>query len=557
MTARAEWIEIQKRLVDELKDSLYDKAHRKDSVLDTYYEEYQREFKDGFERVASRDEIVQRLMRTDIAYFGDFHSLVSAQTAMISLLRSAAQRGRKLILCVEMVHSKDQGHTQDYLDKETDDEQFLWRVKWDEKWGFSWKSWQRFFALANEYNAPLFGINYDARGPNALHDRDDHAAELIAALTRLYPRHLVAVVYGDLHMAEGHLPAAVQGLLYDTKVKRRAVRIYQNSETLYWKLVDKHLDSVVDYLKIRNDVYAIMNATPLVKFQSFAEWQHHRTANLNYEPDEIDLYHEQNLLDQVHQYIKTISDFLGIELEDTANFTIYTSSDHDLLANLVRRNVYTSAEMNALKDYAEMAESAYFERARVLYLGHVSVSNAAEAAGRYILSQVRPASDQPIDSRDEFYARCMVEAVAFFCSKVIDPRRAPRTGAGWQGVLDRFGTRRKLARPDRLDVQTAKSFLRHREYEQKVLETGRRNGAPRSLYTLPTDQHVALTRAIGRVLGQRLYDGVSHGDISRSQVREVMQDPIRVPGLSQRRYFELLELLKNTKEATTKAQEDE
>jgi len=549
MTARQEWITVQKRLVEELKDSLYDTVTRQDSVLDEYYRDYQQEFKDGYERVASRDEIVQRMMRASIAYFGDFHSLRSAQTSVLDLLEAVVERDRRVILCVEMLHTRDQHHTDEYLQGDTDDEQFKWRVRWEKTWGFSWSSWRRFLEFGTRHNLPVFGVNADIHTERALHERDDYAARLIATLTRLYPRHLIAVVYGDLHIAASHLPSAVDRVLKTVKEKRRHLRVYQNSETLYWKLVEEHRDAVVDFLKIRNDVYALMNATPLVKFQSFANWQYQRTTDLNFDSDEIDLLHEQNLLEQVHGYIKTIAGFLGVELEDSANFVIYTAADIDLLENLVRRNIYTAQEMKALKDYVEMAESAFFERARVLYLGRFTVSDAAEAAGRYILSELRPSSSDAVENRDEFYARCMVEALAFFCSKIIDPRRTPRTAADWQAVLDHHGRRRKLSRIDKLDVQTAKSFLRHKQYEQRVLESGHMNGAPRSLFELATDQHVALTRALGRVLGHRLYAGLSRELVDRELVRDVMQDPIRTPGLSRRRYFELLEQLSGLADA--------
>jgi hypothetical protein len=545
MTARQEWIRIQRRLVEELKDSLYDTAGRHDPVLDRYYREYQQEFSNGYDRVASRDEIVQRIMRASVAYFGDFHSLKSAQDGILGLLEAAAERGRRIIFCVEMLHTKHQEHTDDYLRGEIDDEQLLWRVQWDENWGFSWPSWKRFLSFAIRRKEPLFGLNMHSDAHNALYLRDDYAARLVATLTRLYPRHLIAVVYGDLHMAQEHLPAAVNRELAEAGVKRRSVTVYQNSETLYWTLVNEQREAVVDYLKLRNDVYVLMNATPLVKFQSFEMWQHNRTANLNYQPDEINLYHEQNLFDRVHDYVDTIADFLGVELEEPAGFTVHTSVDLGLLDYLTATGRYSRDDTKALKSYAEMADSAYFERARVLYIGRSTVADVAEAAGRYILAQFRPAANEAVAERDEFYARCLVEALAFFCSKVIDPRRAPYSEREWKLVLTHYGRRRKLERIQRLDLNTAKAFLRHKEFEHRVLKSNSRTGAPRSLYSLEIDRHVALTRALGRDLGQRMYAGVSREVITRDLIREVMQDPVHERDVAVKRYFELLELLKD------------
>lgn len=198
--------------------------------------------------------------------------------------------------------------------------------------------------------------------------------------------------------------------------------------------------------------------------------------------------------------------------------------------------------MDALKAYIEMAESAFFERARILYLGNFTVANAGEAAGRFILAEMRPASDEPLESRDEFYARCMIEALAFFCSKIIDPRRAARLEADWRTELERYGRRRKLGAIKRLDVLTARSFIRHKEYERRVLASDSLAGAPRKLYTLPTDQHVALTRALGRALGERLYAALGDEAITRETIVQAMQDPLREANRSRDRYFELLRL---------------
>lgn len=538
--AREDLIGIQKRLVEELKEALYDTVGRRDPALDRYYKDYQREFKQGYERLSSRDEILQRLMRANIGYFGDYHTLRSAQTAVLDLLQGAAERGRKVVLAMEMLHAADKHHAQEFMDGEIDEETLRWRLKWDENWGFPWDSYKRFFAFSRRYNAPLFGININADDRDrGLHFRDQFAGDLVCALTHLYPERLVAVVYGDLHLASSHLPAAVEARLAKYGAKRRALTVYQNSETLYWKLVEQQLEHVVDYIKMRRDVYVVMNATPLVKFQSYANWQMQRQELVWSGGDELDLHTETALLEQVNQYIRTIIHFLGVELEEPENYELYTAADLDLLSNLVERGIYTAEEMAALKDYLTMAESAFFERARLLYVSNPTVSNAAEAAARYVLAELRPVSNEPIESRDEFYARCMVEALAFFCSKIIDPRRHARNADDWNDVLKRFGRRRRLARIQQLDVNVARGFLKHRAYEDRVLQTGSYAGAPRALFELPTDQHVALTRALGRALGDRLYGALENG-VSKELIREACFDELRKPDQSRNRYFQLL-----------------
>jgi len=544
-TSRQELIAIQKRLVEELKETIYQHVGRQDPVLDHYYRDYQAEFKPGFERPASRGEVVLQLSRANIAFFGDYHTLRSSQTSVLELLEATRAHGKEIVLCVEMLRATENHHAQAFIAGKFDAPEFRKRVRWTRSWNFPWGSWGRFFDFAKVLNTPLFGVNVTADDrPDGLHWRDEYAADMVAALTQLYPDKLIAVVYGDLHMARGHLPAAVDRRLGEFGVMRRALRIYQNSETVHWNLAERGQETVVDFVKMQRDVYCVMNATPLVKFQSFLNWQH-RASELVFEGNaatDADLM-EELLLEQVRGFIRTICEFLEIKLDDPDNFELYTSQDLNFLDDMVTRGHYSRDEISALKQYVAMAESAYFGRARVLYLGNFSVANAAEAASRYVLAEMRPMSKEVVDARDEFYARCMVEALAFFCSKIIDNRRASRDASDWRAVVKEFGKRRALGEVQRKDLQVAKSFLRHDNYERKVLRTGDYAGPP-AVYGLPNEEHVALTRALGRSMGARIYEAVSNEKISRDLVREAMKDDVRKPDQCRNRYFQFLRLCK-------------
>jgi hypothetical protein len=543
-TSRQELIAIQKRLVEELKETIYQHVGRNDPVLDRYYRDYQAEFKPGFERPASRGEVVLQLSRANLAYFGDYHTLRSSQTAVLELLEETlVVHGKPLVLCVEMLRARDNAVAHDYVAGRFDAPEFRKRVRWTRSWNFPWQSWGRFFDFAKVTGTPLFGVNIDADDrPDGLHWRDEYAASLVAALTQLYPQRLVAVVYGDLHMARGHLPGAVDRRLSEFGLRRRAVRVYQNSETVHWLLVERGQETVVDFVKLQRDVYCMMNATPLVKFQSFLNWQH-RASELVFEGSaatDADLM-EELLLDQVRGFVRTICEFLGITLEDPDNFELYTTQNLDFLDDLVARGHYTQPEIKALKEYIAMAESAYFARARVLYLGNFSVADAAEAAARFILAEMRPPSTDPVAERDDFYARCMVEALAFFCSKIVDHRRVARDAGDWRQVVRAFGKRKTLGAVQKKDLAVARAFLRHKNYERRVLKTGDYAGAP-PLFGLEDRLHVAVTRALGRALGEHMYEAVSNEKISRELVREAMKDDVRKPDQCRNRYFQFLRL---------------
>lgn len=202
---------------------------------------------------------------------------------------------------------------------------------------------------------------------------------------------------------------------------------------------------MVDVLKVRRDAYCIQNATPLVKYQSFLNWQELERAGVH-RLEDLDLSSpgENTLLEEVVEFVRNIAAFLKVEIPDPAAFELSTAADLDMLENLVAKGAYSAKEVEALKDYIGLAETAFFVRANVLYLGNLSVSHAAEGAMKFILGMLRPMRTAAVEPRDDFYARILFEALAFFGSKIINPRRKARSLAEWREVELDFKNKRGL-----------------------------------------------------------------------------------------------------------------
>ncbi|MHC4841378.1 MAG: ChaN family lipoprotein [Planctomycetota bacterium] len=545
--SRNELIRIQKRLVEEMKESIYDTVGRRDAALDRYYKEYVQEFRQGHDRAAARRELVSQLHRCEIAYFGDYHTLRSAQDSVLSLLNEVTKQGRQVVLALEMLHAEDNELAQQLVAGNITDREFREQVDYDHSWGFPWASFGRYFDFAKENQSPVFGINVNADGREGdLRYRDRYAATLVSSLTQLYPDHLVAVVYGDLHMAGSHLPGRVDDELARFDKERKSVRVYQNSETLYWNLVELGREQLVDIVKIKPRVYNLNNVPPLVKFQSFLTWQSQRAANLSEDSEdfEFELFDEMTQLEQIATFATTIADFLSIDAGSLDDFELSTAADLDMLSNMVKRGIYTASEMKALKGYIAMAKTAYFERAGVLYIQDYTPANAAEGAARYLLSRLRPTSDEVVDNRDEFYSRVMVEALAYFCSRIIDSSRHATAEDEWHEVIGKYKGRRKLGDLQRLDLHVARACLKHVDYERRVLKNDSLSGAPTSLFEQDTAEHVYTTRSLGRRLGDMLFDAVQAETMDRSVIRESTGDRLREADVSRQRYFDLLRELK-------------
>lgn len=544
MKPRDELIAIQQRLVTELRQRIADTYERPDPDFGRYQAEYESEFAAGFERVASREELIDQLSRANIAYFGDYHTLRTAQSAVLSLLREVVKvRKRPVVLGVEMLHAAHVTAANNLIAGRLTSSDFRKAVRWKKSWGFPWQSFGRFFDFARTHNVPLFGLNINAdERVNSLTWRDDYAAELVSSLAQLYPDRLIAVVYGDLHIAPAHLPKLVDDKLAHFGVKKRHIQLYQNSEELYWLLVERRLEHVVDILKVKRDAYCIMNATPLVKYQSFLNWQENSgdLAFAGLEDLDPSLPGDSTLLEEVVDFVKSIAEFMKLKIEDPAGFELATAADLDLLENLVTRGIYTETEMAALKTYMRTSETAFFVRANILYLGNLSVSHAAEGAMKYLLAVLRPVRKEAVEARDDFYARIMLEALAFFGSKIINPRRKPRSLMEWKELAIELRNKRRLSEPQKIDRDIARGYLAHAQYEERVLTQKGGDSKTRTLFSLATPVHVGLTRAIGRSLGDLLFLAVTEERVDLALVREAIADNLFKHEVARDRYFALL-----------------
>lgn len=544
MKPRDELVAIQKRLVNELKQRIAEYSENPDPGLARYLAEYQSEFSKGFERAASREEVIDQLMRANVAYFGDYHTLRTAQSAVISILRELVKnRKRKVVLGVEMFHAANNAHAQALIDERISAQEFRKAVRWYKSWGFPWQSFGRLFDFARAHAVPMFGLNINADDRvNNLAWRDEFAAKLIASLTQLYPDRLVAVLYGDLHIAQSHMPRLVDEELARFGVKRRQVQLFQNSEELYWQLVERKLEHVVDILKVRRDGYCILNATPLVKYQSFLNWQENSSELVFTGLEDLDLSSpgESTLLEEVVEFVRNIAAFLKVEIPDPAAFELATAADLDLLENLVAKGAYEPREVEALKDYMHLAETAFFVRANVLYLGNLSVSHAAEGAMKFILGVLRPMRVAAVEPRDDFYARILLEALAFFGSKVINARRKARTLAEWRELELESRGKRGLSEAQKTDREIARGYIAHAEHEEDLLLGRHSSVRVNKLYALKTAVHVGLTRAIGRTLGDLLFLAVNEERVPLESVRQAIFDDLFKGDVARNRYFQLV-----------------
>lgn len=160
-------------------------------------------------------EVLQAASRNPLVLIGEFHALPSAARTAAFLLRHLRETGHEPVLGLEMIHARDQRSLDSFLAGGLSRAAFHRRIRYREEWGYPWKAAGELLALARELRVPVHGLDTPPRGGvEDLAFRDRMTARRLAALLAKGRRRTrVVVLFGEAHLAGGHLPAQVARLI--------------------------------------------------------------------------------------------------------------------------------------------------------------------------------------------------------------------------------------------------------------------------------------------------------------------------------------------------------
>ena len=225
-----EEIALQRATVARLKRDILgvDRNARKRYIRD-FHEEF-----DRLQSASSFDDLVVACYKADIVYIGDYHALPASQEFAARLLREIAERSREVVLCMEMVYTRNQRILDRYMSGEVGDAEFLKGIRYDLDWGYDWNAFRRLFDTAREHRLAVAGIDCEPRrGLRYIRKRDAHAGARIADIVQRRPRAKIVVLVGESHLARTHLPRRVTSNLKARGLERRGVIVLQNLEEIY------------------------------------------------------------------------------------------------------------------------------------------------------------------------------------------------------------------------------------------------------------------------------------------------------------------------------------
>ena len=402
---------------------------------------YLREFNEAYgnyESVLDALQIQTTVYSADVVLIGDYHALPAAQRHAASLIEQRALAGdRKVVLGVETIFARDQHILDEWWRREIDESELRQRIRFDLDWGYDWAPFYELLVTARDHAEALYGLDCMPREDlRKIGARDRHAAAKIAEIRERHPDAVIFVLFGESHLAPGHLPQAVREQAPDTKM----LTVLQNIDALYWRAAGERADKV-EGVRVNDEVLCVFTATPLEKYESYRlfldQW-----SRCDDSPD---------FAPTIYNLIDSLVRFLEINRYSPHNSTqpkflvdmlpeVYGGSSDAMLRRLLLRKGIGEIERESMLTSVAERGSAYLPQVNAFYVREFQMIHAAEDATRF-LHQACQGLPHRLNGRveqgssangnghyerkavDDFYAHVIEHAVAYFGSRILYPSR--------------------------------------------------------------------------------------------------------------------------------------
>jgi len=398
----------------------YDNSSRK-----KYLRTFSRAFR-SYQAVLGPDEFRRAVLDAGTILIGDYHALPASQRFAASLLEQRAQPGdRPVVLAVETIFARDQHILDEWWRREIEEPEFRERIRFEVDWGYEWAPFYELLLTAREHGEAIYGIDCTPRDDlRKIRARDRHAAHKLAEIRERHPRAAIFVLFGESHLAPGHLPRSLKQELPDEPV----LRILQNVDPLYWQ-VSSEKENHVAAVRVSSDTICVFNATPLEKYESY-RLHLSRWGNGFGDPD---------LTPTMHNLVESLARFLGIENYSAHNTTqpkfltdllpeVCGGRSNVPLSRLLARRGATLEQIEDILDRIEDRGSIYIPQINAIYVREFRIEVAAEDAGRFLHHACRglPLRADAFTSNAEcdFYSDVLEHALAHFSSHALCPVRS-------------------------------------------------------------------------------------------------------------------------------------
>lgn len=518
------WIRIRRHLAEKIESLVNQKLGGKSLALQKYEKDYFATLEKKW-KSESRNNLLESLLKVRLIYLGDFHALRQSQKAHLRILRSVLDQ-KEIVIAMECFTSDDQKHLNLFLQNKISEDVLLKKTAWKQRWGFPWENYKLIVQFAKDHRIPIYGLNVPAKSKDRenLQKRDLHAAREISQIRKQNPRASIFVIYGDLHLADAHMPAKANKLL-----KEPCVRVFQNYEKLYYRLAKENLEGKEDLMRSGND-FCILNTAPWVKWQNYLMYlEQNFDISDSFEDDEASEY-----TDHVARWVHLLAVELGFKIS-TSDLAIYSLHDEKLFGILEKN--YTKARLDEILEKIKRGESFYLADLQIGILAELSVNHSAHLAAEYVHAQKQKELHKKADSgaykesdrEYQFLKTIWIQALAYFGTKLVNPNRKSNTLMDLQKeLLDPHPEFSREALVIALSQKFYEQSLRHGNKIKK-----------RKIRARHKSSWQIAARLLGAMLGEKIYNGYRLKKVKKSRVRAWYTSSLDIKHLNRVYYKEV------------------
>ncbi len=508
------------------------------SLRHPYFRDLRREISAPFRRVAFA-RLISASAAADVVYVGDFHADPGCQRVAADLLEDLASR-RRLVLGVEFVYTRQQEILDRRQEGAIDDRTFLRRIHYREAWGYPWEGFRDLLDRARALGVPVIALDRPPRGGfDGLRRRDAHAARGIAAVLAERPRSAMLVLFGESHLARGHVPREVDRLLARRGLVRRAVTVFQDPEPVYWSALSRS-QPVPAAVRFDGGAFAVFHTPPLARYESYRQvlerWRGETPAD-----EDVDL------TPAVHHLIDTLVGWMAIrpdrhrvlhragwvdDLRDAYPEVYSGPESRQFLGPVLAEHGRSSVEIRDARRMLVARDALYDARSNTFFLVRYLPGPAAGEAARFLRVALsgrlhRDAETVTVDAAERTYGAAYNEALAYLGARLVDPASDLVAGSSEVPASERRVRRAWIEAHRMFEASSAV------DPPAALLKPLRGSSATRR----------TLARELGRKLGRLLYERVVRGSISPRGLRALFTRNLDPPR-ARREVIRLLRLAK-------------
>ena len=497
-----EWIRDREKLLRQVKAEVSGRLGAEPADLREFRARYERELRRPW-AVSSKSELMNAIESADLVYGGDFHASSQAQRTHLRILRALSD-DRPVVLALECFARSSQKWLDAYLRGDLALDALKKRARWGKSWGFPWENYRPLLEIAKRRGFRLIGLNETTGSLThaSIPSREKKAAEKIREARRSSPSALVYVIFGDLHLAQGHLPRAVrQGLPRQGRL--REVIVHLNPERIYFQLAARGLELTVDVVKLSESCFCIMSSPPWVQWQSYLLYLDRSLDDSALDrgdeeedaedDDDADVY---DPTDQVAGLIRLVARDLKVAKDIKLNhLAVYSVDDNRVWQSLERK--LKATERQIARQLLASGKSFYLPSSGAGYLARPTINHAATIAGQYVHAVLSGRKRSLWRMPSDFSRLIWVEATAYFMSKLINHQRRSRTLSDLKAELAMAAT------GDVTGIEAMKLAIDRLVSELIFVRQGRRRAS--RLRPRRKSSYLDAARILGGMLGDRLY----------------------------------------------------